>query len=802
MDSQLNRNSQPLQEEEALDIKKYLFLVLSNWYWFVISIFVGLSIAYYINRSSENIYSVQSSLIIRDDESPNSFSGAENLIQGLKLTRNTKSVQNEIGILKSYSLAYKTIASLEEFNITYIGVGRRGIIKTELYKNAPFKVNLDTSKNNTAGYPVNITFLSKDMYLLEIDGQFNISKKLRWGEPYRSESFNFTLSLRNPDYPDGGKLYFVINSPNSLANGYRGKLSIELNDKKGSILILTTTGPVPQKEADYQNSLMQSYIQKGLEEKNRIAENTIKFIDSQLSDMTDSLKGAEKRLQNFKSTNKVINIGKEGTVMYDNIQRIQDEQGKAELKSRYYSYLKKYLDEKKELKDIVAPSAMGVEDVQLADLLEQISKAYIEQETLKLSANTATPGLSSYTFKLETLKKTLDEKVKSLIEVNKVILGEINRRTIDFEADMSKIPFTERLLIGFEREFNLINKMYTYLNEKRAEASIAKASNIADNKILDYALPENATIVKPNRRMIYINGFVAGVMIPFLILIVIGFFNTAITNIKEILSHTTAPILGLIGHNSYETELPIALNPKSTLAESFRGLRTNLSFILREPDKKVIMVTSTISGEGKTFIAANLALIIALTGKKVLAVGLDLRKPKMNSLFGISCQKGLSTYLIGKDDFSSIVYQTKYDNLYLSPAGPIPPNPAELIGIAKMDEFILEAKKQFDYIIIDTPPVAMVTDTMIAMRFSDAILFVMRFDYTKREALSLVENLREKEEGKNIAIIVNDIIHKRRYGYSYGYGFTYGSKYYKENEYYTQDETVMSFKDKVFKFFS
>ncbi|HCT29680.1 MAG TPA: hypothetical protein DIW31_02850 [Bacteroidales bacterium] len=806
----MNSNNNKQMEEESLDIKKYIFLILSNWYWFAISIFLGLFIAYFINRYSINIYSVQSSLIVRDDESPNSFSGAENLIQGLKLTRNTKSVQNEIGILKSYSLAYKAVSELEEFNITYMGVGRRRIVESELYTRSPFKVTLEPNAINLTEYPINVTILSKDKYLLEIDDKFDIKKEMKWGEPFKSELFNFTIIIRKQeyisDYIEGTKFYFLIRNLNYLANEYRGKLSVELNDKKGSILILTTNGPVAEKESDYQNQLMKAYIQKGLDEKNRIAENTIRFIDLQLSNMTDSLKFAEKRLQDFRSTNKVINLGKEGSILYENLQNLQEEKGKAELKANYYSYLKKYLDEKKDLRDLVAPSSIGVEDTQLASILNELSQAYIEQETLKLSANPLTPGLKTYTLKLETLKNTLIEKVKSLIEVNLVTLNEIDRRMNVYEIEMSKIPFTERLLIGFEREFNLINKMYNYLNEKRAEASIAKASNIADNKILDNALPLNATIVKPNRRMVTVFGFMAGAMIPIIIIVIIGYFNTTIDDIRDIQGHTSLPILGLIGHNNYDTELPVGANPKSALAESFRGLRTNLNYILRESNKKVITITSTISGEGKTFIAANLALIIALTGKKVLLVGLDLRKPKINNLFNTTYQNGLSTYLIGKDEFNSIVYQTKYDNLFMAPSGPIPPNPAELIGTSRMDQFIAEAKNIFDYIIIDTPPIAIVTDTLIANRFTDALLYITRFNYTNREALNLVESLKLSEDKLNIALVVNDFISKRRYGYNYGYsyGLKYGYKYQytDSNDYYSDEEPPLTLKEKIVRFFS
>ena len=850
-------------EEETIDIRKYLFLILSNWYWFALSIFVGLFVAYLVNRYSEKVYSVQSSLIIRDDESSRGFTGAENLIQGLRLVKSTKSIQNEIGVLKSYSLAYKTLLKLDDFDITYVGVGRRGVVKKELYTKAPFKVYLDSTKNNLWGYPVYIKILSNEKYQIEIDDNYGIKKELKWGEPFYSEPFNFTLKLRNREliskYPIGSEFYFYMNGINSLANVYKNKVAIDLNDKKGSILVMTTSGFVPEKEADYLNALMRSYIQMGLDEKNRIADNTINFIDSQLDNMTDSLHKAEMRLQEFRKNNRVIDISSEGKNFYDRINGFEVDKASSELKARYFLYLKQYFNDKtessdsiktieqsnkelqanskvsevrkngsdihneienlknggddsdfkvnyykyltqylydkKDLKDIVAPSAMGVDDAQLSGLISDLSKAYIDLETIMLTTKPSTPGLGVYTLKIETLKKTLKEKVKSLIEVNAVKLDELNRRMVDLEKDMSKIPENERLLIGFEREFNMINKMYTYLNEKRAEAAIAKASNIADNKILDYARPENSSVIKPNSRMIYINGFMAGIMIPLIIILGINFLNTKIIDIKDVQGKTTSPIIGFIGHNSFESELPVSLNPKSTLAESFRGLRTNLGYIMRDADKKVVIVTSAVSGEGKTFFAANLALIIAITGKKVLLVGLDLRKPKINNFFGDSFHNGLSTFLIGKDDFRSIIFKTKYDNLYISPSGPIPPNPAELIGTKKMDDFIVEARKEFDYIIIDTPPIAIVTDTMIAARFADALLFVVRFNYSDKEVLNLIESIKKSEESINIALVVNDYIAKRRYGYGYGikYGYqnSYGYKYGysdKTGGYYSEED--------------
>lgn len=822
MENDINPNKANQQsgypEEEQLDIKQLFFRVLANWYWFAISVFIGLFIAYLVNRYTEQIYSVSSSVIVRDDDQTKSFVGAEQLIQGLRLTKNTKSVQNEIGILQSYSLARKTIEELDDFKVTNVLVGRRGIKEQKLYSNAPFKVKIDSGAVNLLNYPVNINILNQNEYSLEIDDGMGINQKLKFGQTFNHEQFNFTVLLRNPkEYTDdliGRKYYFTINDPNSLALAYKSKVTVTLNDKKGSILTLNSSGFVAQQESDYLNKLMEVYIRMGLQEKNQIAANTVKFIDQQLESMTDSLKRAEQSLQDFRTTNRVLDISREGNMLFDRIRVLYADQGNFELKGRYYKYLKKYLDDRIDLNSVVAPSAMGVDDQQLSLLLNEVNKAYIEREELRSTIREGSPGLTQIEIRIENLRNVLYEKVTSLIESNRIAQEGLRDKQAQIEAEMRKLPINERLLIGFERDFGLIDKMYTYLQEKRAEAAIAQASNIPDNKVLDYAIPHNATVLKPKKSMNYLIGLMAGLAIPFLIIILLDFFNDRIVDLKEISKKTKVPVIGTLGHNRYSSEMVVLERPKSTLTESFRGLRTNLQYLLREPDKKVISVSSTIVGEGKTFTAANLAAIIAVTGKKVLLIGLDLRKPRLHRLMGYTGTIGISTYLIGQNSENDIVFQSAVDNLYYAPSGPIPPNPAELLGSQKMESFIEWSKENFDFIVIDSPPVAIVSDAFLIARFTDANLFVMRFGYSSKEVLSLLNDIYKHHEIRNLALVVNDFQPKRGYGYSYGYTYSYGYSYgygykhgygygtYTGSGYYSdEDEPRLSWKERIKRFF-
>lgn len=802
-------------EEETFDFKKIFFQVLANWYWFVISVFVGLFIAYLVNRYSEPVFSIHSSILIEGADGRKYGPGVQALMREMNLNSSSKRIENEIGILKSYSIAYKTVEELQDFHITYVSVGRREIKESKLYNRGPFVVEFDSTSEVPYGVPFFLTFTKKDEFSLETAiGELNGSYK--FGDRIKTEKFSFIIKPREDrEYKAelvSKKFYFIANNLNNLAKAYQGKVKIELNNEKGSILTLTSVGFVAEQEADYLNKLMEVYIRQSLEEKNRTAENTVRFIDSQLNEISDSLKHAEQQLLNFRVSNRVIDISAEGSLLFEKLKTLQQQKATNELNRRYYEYLKGYIKSKADLRDIVAPNALGIDDIQLASILNEINSTYIQREELLLTTMQGSIVLQQVDNRLENYKKTLQEKANSLLDANKLVSTDIDKQIADLETEMIKLPVNERQLINIEREFNLMDKIYTYLLEKRAEAAIARASNTSDNKVLDSALPFNAAMIKPNRKSNYLLAIIIGLAIPVIIIVLINYLNTKITDISEIGKYTKTPILGSVGHNKFTSNFPVFDKPKSTLTESFRAVRTNLQFILRNPNQKVITVTSTVSGEGKTFIASNLAAIISLNSKKVLLIGLDLRKPKLQNYFEQLHENGLSTFLIGRDKPEDVVYKSDHENLFYVPSGPIPPNPAELISSERMQAFIDWGRKNFDYIILDTPPIAIVTDALLTQRFSDMVLFVVRFNYSNKMVLKLVEGLKQTGECDNVSLIVNDLQHRRIYGYAYAYnygysyGYSYGSSYgygkYKDaGGYYTDDDMVLSWWDKIKRLF-
>jgi len=783
------------QNEESIDIKKYLFLFISKWYWFAITIGIGVSVAYLVNRYSESVYRVNSSIIVSEENSD--VGGIESIVEDMFRTRRRRRamVENEITILKSYKLAQIAVEKLD-FGITYTGVGRREIVESEMYKNSPFIVILDTSETNLRNYPVYVTILSNSKALIEINDKYNIKQELFFGENFRSTPFNFKIELRDAGNfmykkEESNKYYFNINTVNGLTNRYKNKLNIDVNDEKGSILFLSMTGFVAQQTADYLNKIMEVYIQTDLNEKNQKAANTIVFINEQLNNIVDSLEIAETNLQNFRLNNQIINLSRKGQVIFEKLEKLQERKNELKLRTKYFNYIKQFLAKQENSGPVISPTIIDIENSVLDNLITKYNEKILQRSTLSYSAKDEVSLIIILDNEIRELKTVLNEKISSSLASNKISLSDINSRLKVVENEIQQLPKDERKLVNIERKYKINNELYTYLLEKRAEAGITKASNVANNKILDIARAENAIPISPKRSQNYMIGFVIGLMIPTAVILLIDFLDNKITEKKDIENNTNIPILGTIGHNATQTENPVFANPKSPMAESFRSLRTNLQYLLREENKKVITVTSTISGEGKTFAATNLATILAMSNKKTLLVGLDLRKPNLHKRFNLPNNVGLSTYLINENTKEEIIFSTEIDNLFVATSGPVPPNPAELIETDKMKTFFEYAKQTFDYIIIDTPPVAIVTDALLINQYTDANLFVIRQKYSSKQVFELINNLHKNKKAKNMGILVNDIKVPKYYGYGYNYGYSYGYGYgygYGRG-YYGEEET-------------
>lgn len=793
MDS--NYISRPnFEDDDSINIKRYLALFLSNWYWFVIALFIAVTISYGINRYSEKIFTVSSTLLIKDGQNGGGLSFAENFMPGSNVFNNRQNLNNEIGILKSFKLNKRVIDSLPEFRTVYFGVGRRNIVESRLYKSCPFMVKTRSIDFQPKGVKVNVRIVSDSTLIVEIDGAYNIKEPLKIGDRFNEKEFDFQIIPRGsetyPYNPEGSnKYYFYFSGSAELANYYRGKLGVTPIDKEATLVNLFASGFVPEQEVDYLNKLMDIYISQGLEDKNQIADSTTKFINRQLGQIADSLKVAEDKLQNFRLENKLVDLSKEGTVIQNRMEQVENEKTALDLQHQYYLYLKEYLVSKNESGDIVSPSVMGVTDPTVERLVQELASLQLKKKQLSLNLSGELPAVNLMEENIVTARKSLSENVESsLANLDRLIIN-TNKRIDQVYSEMHKLPGIERRMINIQRKFDINNTVYTYLLEKRAETGIAKASNVSDNKIIDEAEVINAISIKPKTGGNNLKAILLGLLVPGVIISLLYYFNNRIIDNGDVIKRTNVPIIGYISHNDDKKEIPIIEKPGSALSESFRAVRTTLKYFIKDVKNPVIVVTSTVSSEGKTFISTNLAAITALLGKKVLLIGLDLRKPRIHKILGIDNSEGLSTYLSSNCDYKAVIQPTSIPNLFYAPSGPVPPNPAELIEGDRMAAFIELAKKEFDFIIIDTPPVAVVSDTLLLSKFVDINIFVIRQRYSSKNTLELIHELFQTGRLQNMGIIINDISltgyygYGLRYGYYKGYGYSYGKNYYGQYSY-------------------
>jgi len=778
---------------KGFEIKKFFFKAVSYWYLFIISIVISFFAARWINKHAIPTYGLHATVMLKNE------SNEEEIAGGLTLFSKRKNIDTQMGILKSYSLSKEAVEELN-FTISYFR-DERFKKNYEIYNKSPFVVNLDTTYRQYNNVPVYVIFQSKTKVKIIIE-PFNVEKIIGIGQQFKYKDFSFNITYRDslsytPEILEN-KYYFVKNTINSIVQDYLYRLEIEVSPERSSILWLWMVGTVPQKDADYLNKVIEIYIRNGLNEKNQKAKSIIKFIDKQLESVSDSLRVTENNMQNFKQRNRSVDISNEGMLLLTKLTELQKYEETQKKKLSYYKYVKTQLDDNKVVSSLTAPTVLDINDPVLLSYLEKLSDAATQRDELDFSVRSDIPISEKLDLQIQNIQNQIRVHAQKNIEVTKNEIQTVKRNIAKVNSDINRLPVSERQIINIQRKFNINDEIYTLLLRRRTEAAITQASNKADTKMLDPARPETAEKKSPDTAGNTKKGILFGLLIPILLIVVLEFFNNKIEDKSDIESRTSIPIFGTVGRNKTKTNLPVATHPKAPITEAFRALRTNLQFVLKGKEKKIIAVTSSVSGEGKTFISINLASVIALSEKKTLLVGLDLRKPKLQNEFKYNNENGISTYLVNRCKYEDLIQESNVKHLYLAFSGPVPPNPAELIESDKMKRFFDKATKEFDYIIVDTPPIAVVTDALLLNEIADAVLYVVRQSYSSKNVIKLLEDAKKEGNLSNPGIILNDVQIKKGYGYSHGYGYGYGYGY-GQGYYGEFDKQKESFKDKFLK---
>ena len=784
-----NTNSIDLfnKEEEKFDFKKIIFLLRRQWKWVVLFGTLGIIGAYFYTKAHNPVYIIKTSIIV--PEKSNGLNMQE-LFQGA-LAAPKNNIYNQIEIIKSYYTINKTLLNLNWRTSWWI---KDMFVWKGIYKQEPFDVQEAPNFINPRNIAIYVTPTSGGHYTVSVNGKTYINNALidikiegngEYGRPFINKQFNFTLlkKINNNETPEGN-YYFVFNDLNSSILAYQHKLNTNLKDKKSDIIECSIVGEEPQKESEFLNELVKVYTEGKMDIQNEAQRRSLDFINTQLAGISDSMNTAGTKFSEFRSKNNIIDLGAEGKLVMDNLKEIETEGAKSQLQLDYFRNLLKYLNNTTDLKQLVSPSVVGIQDVSLNALVLKLGELYNRRQVISFSAKENNPTLLLIDKELNQTRNQLNENLRNLIDNATSNINSQKDRQDRISVQLNKLPQKEQQMVNIQRQFNLTNEIYTFMLQKRAETNITLASSLPDVQIIDVARPQTASLVGLSNKIILLIGLISGLGLPLGYILFLNYFDDRIRTQKDMEKNTSIPILGNIMHSIFTSDLAIYENPKSSIAESFRVLRTNLQYMLAGPIGKIISIHSTNPGEGKSFSAINLSTILAMNNKKVLLIGADMRKPRLHKTFNLSNKNGLSTYLIGLDPIDQIIFPTLVENLSVLPSGPIPPNPAEILGKPEMKNLLDRVRSRFDYIIIDNAPTSLVTDAHIVSHLSDLNIFILRYGISHINQIEIINQYVDQKIIDNVALLVNDI-KINSFGYSY-------YKYYQyetyQNTYYSDEE--------------
>ncbi|MEP2346980.1 MAG: GNVR domain-containing protein, partial [Algoriphagus sp.] len=654
--SNSGQNPFMVQKEDEIDLKVLLFNYLQYWVLILACMFIGVLGAFLFNRYATNVFKVESSILVVDDKPSLGTDLFES--SGLGMLQGKSNIENEIGILKSFSLAEEAVTDLN-LNVQYYKEGF--VSTTQIYDKLPVMVAVNWKETQLVGGKFRIEVIDEDSFELSVENDefriFNpkdpyyktlpeaslsLPKSIySFGQEVKGENFSFTIN-QIASLSGDVILFNLVDTP-SLALKYKEELAVSPINKQASILTLSLETPVRRLGEDYINKIMEVYLARELDEKNRASENTVKFINEQLSGISDSLRFSENKLQEYRTENKVFNLSEEGAVIFERLQELEKEKGQAEINLKYYQTLRDYLlsDQRGEM---MAPSVVGVTDPLLNSLVQAYSELQAQQERLSANFTELDPSVRENATRIQSTKRQLQENVNSALANTNNLISDLNGQIRMLDIDINSLPETERNLISIQRQFTINENIYIYLLQKKAEAEITKAANMPKNSVLDFA-KASQTPVAPKRSLNLLIGLILGLILPIGFITIKDFLNTKIEDPKELENQIKVPLIGMIGRNNSEDAIPVLNNPRSTVTESFRSLRADMTYLSPNREKLTILFTSSISGEGKTFVSINVASVYALMGKKTILIGLDLRKPKIAEDFGLANDKGMSTCL-------------------------------------------------------------------------------------------------------------------------------------------------------------
>ena len=763
---------------DSINLREIVVKYLQKWHWFLISVIVCFAIAYFYLKITNDQFEVQSTILLRKDKSSSGLLDLS-MLDGLGgMSGSSKEVEDEMQVLSSKRLMTNVIKTL---NIETEYFEKKGLRYDEIYPLTPLRLVVPQLFNDTvkqqvliklsrkeSGYQINFKYgkFSDDYLISDLSKTINTPAGIFWFRQI------FPIKV-------GETIKIISNPTRALTDSYCSSIKVSSVNKKSNAINVSTISNCTKKSEVVVDKLIELYNQDAVVDKNLIATSTAAFIEERIKLIGSELMDVEINVENYKKKNKLTDITTDAELFLKSASEYDTKLAELETQVNLVSYIEAYVKDNKHQYDLV-PANLGIEDKSLLQLMSDYNKALLERMKLLRTTNESNPVLMQMEQQLKELRTSIIVSIGSIKDGLKIAKRDVLGKTSQFTTRINGVPTQERELTEIIREKEIKSKLYLFLLQKREENALSLASAIPSAKTVDMAYSSLAPVA-PKRMMIFLLALIFGVILPLVYIYITDLFNNKITDSKELKRLVKVPYLGSIGLKK-DSEIVVVREGLTTpIVEMFRIIRTNMQFMLAGRENPVILITSSISGEGKSFIAINMAMTFALMKKKVVLVGLDIRSPMLGNYLHLSKERGTTIYISDEstkiDDI--IIPSNLHPYLDVIPAGPVPPNPAELIMNQRLDDMFQELRTRYDYIIVDSAPIGLVSDTYLLNRLVDNCIYVTRQNYSPREACTLINEIYDHKKLNNMSVVLNGTSESSGYGYGYGYG----SKTTKKSQY-------------------
>jgi len=745
-------------EATTSDLRSVLMRYLRYWKWFVLSLVVALVGAYVYLLFQQPIYKVQASLLIKDEKKGIS---EDNILKEMDIFAPKKVVENEIEVLKSYTLMERVVDRLG-LDIQYFRPTPTG--DREIYDKAPIRLVIEKAAPLLYKERLKISFEGPKTVTIN-EQRFPVNQSVQ--TPYGRLRI-FTRQLLSDTTND---LNIQVLQKSEAVRGYLERLKVEPTSKASTVLAMTLEDAVPAKGEAILNQLLDEYNQAAVLDKNKVASNTLEFIEDRLELIAGELATVEKDVESFKSSQGITELGAQATVFLQQAQQNDTQLNQVNIQLGALSDVERYLRSQPGQK-AVAPAMLGLNDPVLLGLISKVTELELKRDQMVRTTSENNPLLQTIDSQITATKSNISDNVQTMKEMLTTTRNKLVATNGKIESMIRTVPYKERELLNITRQQAIKNNLYTYLLQKREETALSYAATVADSRTIDPARSGQDPI-KPVRKLIFLLFAAFGLLLPVGVLAARDALNDRVLRRTDVEELTQVPILGEVIENQNPAEaLVVSSRSRTVIAEQIRALRTNLQFLRSNPDNsQVLLFTSSISGEGKSFMSMNLGASLAMVDRPTVILEMDLRKPKLHSALNVPNTVGISNYLIGQAEIDEILQPVPgVPNYFIITSGPIPPNPAELLTGDRLPQLINSLKDRFSFVLVDSPPIGLVTDAQLIAPHADATLYVVRHDVTPKNYLRMIDSLYREQRFNKLNIILNAVENGQTY-YSYSYSY-------------------------------